>query len=244
MHPDRFAPWHRWIAPWLIGVIAGLGANASEDDGFQPIFDGQSLEGWVGQTEYWSVRDGILTGEVTEATLLHENSFLVWRGGTVGDFELKVEYRISGQGNSGINYRSVDVAGVPHALQGYQADIDGGTRYTDGQRHTGNIYEERGREFLARRGDIAHTNGGGESTVLGAVGTYEGLVENIVEESWNELHIIARANTLMHILNGRVMAVFVDDDVQHGRRDGLIGVQVHRGPPMKIEYRSIRLKQW
>lgn len=232
------------LIPVIFGLGCGLSASAAEEDGFEPIFDGKSIAGWVGQTEYWKVKDGILTGEVTEATLLHQNSFLIWRGGTASDFELKVEYRISGQGNSGINYRSADVAGVPHALQGYQADIDGGTRYTDGRRHTGNIYEERGRQFLARRGDVAHGDAQGQITVIGAVGTYEGLVAAIDEEGWNVLHIIARGNTLIHILNGRVMAVFVDDDVDHRSHDGLIGVQVHQGPPMKIEYRSIRLKRW
>lgn len=229
-----------WCAIALFADTVRAGDTA---EGFVPIFDGKSLEGWEGDPVYWKVDDGVLVGEVTEATILRRNSFIVWRGGTAGDFELKVEYRVSGSGNSGVNYRSADVAGVPLALQGYQADIDGGTRASDGRRHTGNIYEERGRQFLARRGDVAHIVSGGPE-IVGKVGTYEGLVEFIKEDDWNELHIIARGNTLIHILNGRVMAMLIDDDIAHRRREGLIGVQVHQGPPMKIEFRSIRLKRW
>ena len=58
------------------------------------------------------------------------------------------------------------------------------------------------------------------------------------------MHLIIRGNTLMHLLNGRLMSVTIDDDVPNRPADGLIGMQVHVGPPMKIEYRNIRLKNW
>jgi 3-keto-disaccharide hydrolase len=64
-----------------------------------------------------------------------------------------------------------------------------------------------------------------------------------VTDDWNAVHIMARGNTLTHIVNGRVMTVVIDDDASHRPADGLIGVQVHVGPPMKVEYRNIRLKQ-
>ena len=66
--------------------------------------------------------------------------------------------------------------------------------------------------------------------------------EAIRNGDWNEYHLIARGNTLIHILNGHVMSVVVDEDAAHRRRDGLLGVQVHVGPPMKVEYRNFRLK--
>ena len=59
----------------------------------------------------------------------------------------------------------------------------------------------------------------------------------------SEYHLIASGNVLTHILNGRVMSVVVDEDVKNRRKDGLLGVQVHVGPPMKIEYRNFRLKR-
>src|SRR5256885_3274629 len=103
---------------------------AGEDSGYEVIFDGKSLDGWEGDPKYWRVENGALVGEVTPETLLKTNSFLIWRGGATKDFELKVEYRISANGNSGINYRSVEVPGVPFGMRGYQADIDGQNRYT------------------------------------------------------------------------------------------------------------------
>src|SRR5687767_8848612 len=81
-------------------------ATARTDDGFVQIFDGKSLENWEGDTAYWSVSDGKLVGQITPETLLKTNSFIIWRGGETKDFELKTEFRITENGNSGINYRS------------------------------------------------------------------------------------------------------------------------------------------
>src|SRR5215204_5701312 len=73
------------------------------DDSFVQIFDGETLNGWEGDTTYWRVEGGNLMGEVTPTTLLKSNTFIVWKGGTPADFELKVEFRIAEAGNSGIN---------------------------------------------------------------------------------------------------------------------------------------------
>jgi 3-keto-disaccharide hydrolase len=96
-------------------------AAASDQASFKPIFDGKTLKGWEGDSKYWRVENGSLVGEVTPETILKQNSFIIWRGGVTRDFELKVEYRVSARGNSGINYRSVEAAGQPFALRGYQA---------------------------------------------------------------------------------------------------------------------------
>src|SRR3954470_20943882 len=112
--------------------------TTTDDADYESIFDGKTLNGWEGDPKYWRVENGALVGEITPETVLKANTFIIWRGGVTKDFELKVEYRISGNGNSGINYRSVEVPGLPLALRGYQADIDGRNRYT------GQNYEERG----------------------------------------------------------------------------------------------------
>ena len=65
----------------------------------------------------------------------------------------------------------------------------------------------------------------------------------IRDGDWNEMHLIVRGNVITHLLNGHVMSIVIDDDPESRRAHGLIGVQVHVGPPMKIEYRSIRLKR-
>src|SRR5262245_53987561 len=91
-----------------------------DESGFERIFDERTLDGWRGDPTYWRVENGALVGEVTPATLLKRNSFIVWQGGTTKDFELKLEFRISAQGNSGVNYRSSEVTDTPWAMKGYQ----------------------------------------------------------------------------------------------------------------------------
>jgi hypothetical protein len=212
------------------------------DEGFAPIFDGKTLTGWDGDPKYWRVEDGCIVGEITPATIVKRNTFLIWRGGTPGDFELKVEYRISAQGNSGINYRSVELTDAAFSLAGYQADLDGQARNKPPLRHTGQNYEERGRTFLARRGEYVHVDESAKPTVVASLGDAKSLEGFIKSDAWNEVHLIIRGNVLTHIFNGHVMSVVVDDDPKNRRVDGLIGVQVHVGPPMKIEFRNFRLK--
>ena len=106
-----------------------------DDAGFVPIFDGKTLTGWDGDTTFWRAENGEIVGETTPEKVVKPNNFLIWRGGTVKDFELKVEFRISGT-NSGIQYRSVELPDVGKwVLKGYQADIDFGGEYL------GNVHE-------------------------------------------------------------------------------------------------------
>ncbi|HKB90308.1 MAG TPA: DUF1080 domain-containing protein, partial [Opitutaceae bacterium] len=100
----------------------------TDEPGFLKIFDGMTLKDWDGDPRYWRVENGCIVGEVTPQTLLKQNTFIIWRGGVTRDFEIKVEYRISAQGNSGINYRSTDVEGTSYAMRGYQFDLDGEDR--------------------------------------------------------------------------------------------------------------------
>ncbi|HEX5221909.1 MAG TPA: DUF1080 domain-containing protein [Verrucomicrobiae bacterium] len=211
--------------------------GTNDETGFEQIFDGKTLNGWEGDPKYWRVENGCLVGEVTPETLLKQNSFIIWRGGTARDFELKVEYRVSARGNSGINYRSVPWTNSPFALRGYQSDIDGANKYT------GQNYEEKGRTFLALRGDISRVDGDGKSRIIGSVGNKDALAAFLKNEDWNAVHLIGRGNTMIHMVNGHVMSIVVDDDVERRKFDGLLGVQVHVGPPMKIEYRNFRLKK-
>jgi hypothetical protein len=215
---------------------------AGDEPGFQPIFDGKSLDGWEGDPTYWRVENGALVGEITPATVIKSNTFVVWRGGRPRDFELKLEYRITPEGNSGVNYRSTVVPDTVtpanrFAMRGYQCDLDGRKRYP------GNNYEEKGRLFLALRGQMTRVVGGRPPIILSTFGDPADLA-TVVTDDWNAVHITARGNTLTHAINGRLMTVVVDDDAPNRPSDGLIGVQVHVGPPMKVEYRQIRLKHW
>ena len=230
-------------APAASTAMVTSAAPGEAESDFVPIFDGHTLRDWDADPKYWRVEDGCLVGEITPATIVKRNTFAIWRGGVPADFELKVEYRISAQGNSGINYRSVQLTDAPWSLAGYQADIDGPEKNRPPLRHTGQNYEERGRTFLARRGEIVRIDATAKPAVIGSLGDSQALAAFIHNEGWNEYHLIARGSTLIHLLNGHVMSIVTDDDLAHRRADGLIGVQVHVGPPMKVEFRNFRLKR-
>jgi hypothetical protein len=214
---------------------------AGDEPGFQPIFDGRTLAGWEGNPVYWRVEGGAIVGEIAPDRVIKSNTFIVWRGGRPRDFELKLDYRITPDGNSGISYRSAIVPdtvtpGNRFAMRGSQCDLDGRKRYS------GNNYEEKGRLFLAVRGQVTHVVGGRPPIVLSSFGTADGLAQHITDD-WNAVHLIVRGNTLTHTINGHLMTVVIDDD-RDRPVEGLIGMQVHVGGPMKVEYRNIRLKTW
>jgi len=213
-----------------------------DEPGFTSIFDGRSLAGWEGDPRYWRAENGALVGEITPETVLKSNTFIIWRGGRPKDFELKLDYRITPGGNSGINYRSASVPDPvtpanKFALRGYQFDLDGAKRYV------GNNYEEKGRLFVGVRGQLTRIVGTRPPVVLSTFGDASELA-NVATDDWNAVHLIIRGNTLIHMLNGRLMSVAVDDDASNRPSEGLLGVQVHVGPPMKVEYRNVRLKHW
>jgi len=222
------------------GGPPGGGPIAFDDHtGFRQIFDGKSLTGWDGDPSLWRAEGGAIVGETTAAAPLKQNSFLIWRAGEPADFELKLEFRINST-NSGVQYRSAQVP--PSAeigkwvLRGYQADIDFENQFT------GMLYEERGRAFLAPRGAFGYV-GPNPRGQLGALESGDALKAFIKQNDWNQFHVIARGNMLVHVLNGHVTALFLDDDVAGRSMRGLLGLQIHVGPPMKAEFRNLWLKE-
>jgi hypothetical protein len=240
------------VALMMAGSYTAADAQ-SKKEGFAQIFDGKTLNGWEGDTNFWRVENGCLVGEITPDKLLKTNSFIIWKGGEPKDFELIAEFRITTGGNSGINYRSEKLTDPPYALKGYQADIDGKNNYT------GQNYEERGRTTLAYRGqktvidplkkpsatlrDDVKNNAWTGLKVTESLGNIDSLKSNIKSEDWNEVHLIIKGNRLQHFVNGTLMSDVTDNDTVNRKMKGLLGVQVHVGPPMKVEYRNIRIKQ-
>lgn len=238
-----------------VPLVAGCAAPASSEGAgadFVRIFDGESLDGWEGDPTYWRVDDGSIVGEVTASTILDRNSWLIWRGGLVSDFELRLEYRISAQGNSGIGYRTEELSERPYALRGYQADLDGRNRYT------GMNYEELRRTTLASQGekviipalvdadDLAkyiRANDWAPAVVDSVLGHPDSLDVHLRTLDWNEYHLVVRGNRMRHFVNGVLMSDVTDEDTINRSFEGLLGVQVHVGPPMKVEYRNIRLRR-
>jgi hypothetical protein len=203
--------------------------------GFEPMFDGASLAGWEGDTGFWKVEGGLLVGESTAAKPLPANTFLIWTKLQPADFELKLDFRITA-GNTGVQYRSQRAPDVgPFVLKGYQADIDFANMWT------GQLYEERGRAFLALPGQATFI-GADKPRIFGSVTPAEALKAGINVGGWNTIHIIARKELVVHAVNGLVSAVFLDGDAARRPADGFIGLQLHTGPPMRAEFRNVAIK--
>ena len=231
------------------GLRGAQPLNFEDRTAFQPIFDG-TMKNWDGDPAIWKAEGNVLVGTTTEANPLKENTFVIWRGGEPADFELKVEYRMSAT-NSGIQFRSTHlpqgtqtnptnpdskIAGK-WVLKGYQADIDFANQFT------GMIYEERGRGFLMQRGQAIEIGPDGVSRQIGSLEMNADELKSLIKPGdWNTVHLIARGNTIMNIVNGHVTAFIVDDDAKGRAMKGLLGFQIHVGDPMKIEFRNIFLK--
>lgn len=225
--------------PTLLGglaILLGVSPILAADDGFEPIFDGKTLKGWDGNPAFWSVRDGAITGQTTAENPTKGNTFIIWRDGEVGDFELKLEYKII-KGNSGIQYRSQEVEGQKWVMKGYQGDFEAGDTYS------GINYDEKGRGILAQRGQKTVIKENGKPEVVEQFGETKELQSHIKKEDWNEYHITANGFTLTHKINGHVTSIVVDEDESDRDAKGLLAFQLHAGPAMTVQFRNIRLKR-
>ena len=224
--------------------------TAVDSSGMVSIFDGTTLKGWEGDTAVWHARDGVIVGEVTaSSTPLKTNTFLIWSDGKPSDFEMEGEYEISAEGNSGIQYRSEEVEGVPFGLRGYQFDIDGANTYT------GQNYEERARSIIAFRGQkvtlpnvtdsisaLAKNNIWSVSQITDSLGSADSL-KALIHEGWNSFRIVANGNHLQHYINGVLMCDVIDNDTTNRKASGLLGLQMHAGHIMRVAYKNLKLKE-
>jgi len=137
---------------------------------------------------------------------------------------------------SGVIYRSEEVANIPFALKGYQADIDGENVYT------GQNYEERGRGFLAMRGQNTVINNSKDRFIIKTIGNSDSLKSKSKVDDWNEFHLIVKGNNMKHSINGILMSETTDNDASSNKLTGLIGLQVHVSMEMKVAYKKIQIK--
>ncbi len=220
--------------------------NASADDAeFTALFDGSTLDGWEGDQQYWRVDDGVLVGQTTAEVTTKKNTFLVYNKKEFGDFELRFSYRVNG-GNSGVQYRSQMVS--KWVVKGLQADFE--DKMHDGQdKFSGMFFEENGRMFMGQRGDVVIVRSNPDQPnkpnieKIATVGTNEELEKNIDREGWNDYIVIAKGNVFMHIINGHVMSVGIDEDEVNAKASGIIAWQLHAGPPLKIEMKDVRIRE-
>lgn len=208
------------------------------EDGFVSIFNGQDLDGWRSMdTSYFSVEEGAITAESTEAHPLNQNLFLVWEGGDVDDFELKLKFRIFGgpTANSGVQFRCGEKE--DGHLFGYQADIDRGVKWL------GCLYDEHmPRKLLANRGERVSIARDGERTTEVFAGSAE-LLTGFDPEEWNEYHIIAQGHKITIKVNGKTTIELDDREEGEAELTGLLALQIHSGPAMKVQFKEIHLKR-
>lgn len=211
------------------------------EEGFESLFDGQSLKGWDGNPALWSVSDGAILGRSTDESPIEDNEFIIWEG-EVADFVLRFEFRIAdrGVGNSGVQYRSQRKTEVHRwAVEGYQADIERTNQ------HMGILYDEGGRGILAARGQkvvVSQTPDGVRKEIVASLGDPAELVADVKAGEWQQYEIVADGNVFTHRINGRETIHVTDNDTDNAEPNGILALQLHRGPAMQIEFRNIRIK--
>lgn len=209
--------------------------SCAEEDGFEPIFDGRSLEGWgAADMSYWSVEEGAITARISDEHQLKENLYLIWQGGELADFELKLRHRVFGSEgiNCGFQFRSREMSN--HDVAGYQVDNNLNTDWLV------RLYDEHGRHTLAWRGERTVFDERGEAVkeeIQGAKG--EGWFRL---EDWHEYHLVCVGPRLTLSVDGRLVAEVVDGDPEQRDLAGILALQLHTGPPTVAQFKDIRLK--
>lgn len=221
-----------WTGVLVVGLAAAAVAGDLRDEGFVPLFNGKDLTGWEGDADLWSVEDGALTGQFREGQKPPFNKFLIWRGGTPKNFELRMLICQTGN-NSGIQYRSREMTQVgPFSVGGYQCDVHPHPPYN------AQLYEERGRGIIALRGQKILVDEKGDKWIIGTTGP----VEPIKNDEWHEFTVIAQGNHLIHKIDGKVATEIFDHEAAKRSLEGIIAIQLHVGPPMKVQAKEIWLK--
>jgi len=227
----------------------------NDHTGFTSLFDGKTLTGWDGRPGVWSVQDGIIVGESSKEKPAG-NTFLVYTPLQAHDFDLKLEIKVELGGGSGIQYRSS--TGIPPGrvagkgeppldprwvMIGPQADF----WFPVGEKqkqYSGQLYSQNtARGIIAWRGQVVESIANKPPQLLGAIGDRSALGVFVKDGDWNQYEIVARGGVIMHILNGQLMAVLIDDDpVSSNNVSGLIGLQIE-SLPCKVSFRNLWLKK-
>jgi len=209
----------------------------------QSLFNGKDLSGWDGDPRLWSVKDGVIHGETTAENKATGNTFLIWKGGTLKDFDLRLSFRCNATNNSGIQYRSKHITeGNPRnqwVVRGYQHELRNEVKFPS---VSGFIYDEggkRGRACLI--GEEAVWSADGKKEVKSKLITQEEFEKLFKLSDWNDVIIVAKGNRIQHFLNGRQILDFIDNDPT-AAKEGILAVQLHAGNPMFAEFKNIRLK--
>ncbi|HEX8914490.1 MAG TPA: DUF1080 domain-containing protein [Humisphaera sp.] len=218
-------------------AAAAVDLGKPDADGFFDLFNGKDLTGWEGQEGFWSVKDGAITASEEKAK--SRQTFLIWKGGNVSDFELRWKYKfVTKEGNSGVQFRSrvLDAKKDPYRVGGYQADCDAGNTYT------GIIYEEQGRGILSKRGEKTHMTADAKPKTE-PLDKNNDEIKKLIKPSgeWNECVLVAKGGHIVYSINGQVTTDLTDDSGK-GAKDGILALQCHAGFTMEIQFKDIKYK--
>jgi hypothetical protein len=234
----------------LVALVAlGIAAHAPPEqtkadlpkpdkDGFITLFNGKDLTGWEGLEDYWAVKDGAISGhEIKEKS---KQTFLVWKGGNVSDFELHLKYKFATpDGNSGVQFRSKVLDPKTFKVGGYQADFDAKAGFD------GSIYDEAG--VAGGRGTMSNR---GEKTVWDAenkrknekLGKDNAELKKVIKVGdWNEIVLVAKGNHITYHINGELMTDLTDDSPK-ALKEGVLALQLHAGYTMDVQFKDIKIK--
>jgi len=226
----------------------------SDHEGYVSLFDGVGLKGWDGNPKFWRAEDGAIVGESTP-TNPSGNTYIVYRGLEARDFTLKFEIKIEGSGGSGFQYRSktglpwlapiapnvtanVGPVNLNWMMTGPQADF-----WPSSRDYTGQFYSENTpMRIMSWRGQVVEGAGLGTKRLMGNIGDRQALNSFVKMDDWNQYTVIARGGTFIHIVNGQLMAVMVDDDPNSSNnQSGLFGIEIEA--TTKVSVRNIWLKK-
>ncbi len=217
----------------------------AESPALKSIFNGRDLSGWDGDERLWSVRDGVIHGETTDEIKANGNTFLIWKDGTVKDFELRLSFRCNANNNSGIQYRSKhivdDKVKNKWVVRGYQHELRNEVEFPN---ISGFIYDEGGtRKRICMVGERATWGADGKQVIGDALITSDDFKKHFKLDDWNEVVIIAKGNHIQHFMNGRLILDFTDADPKLALSEGILAVQLHAGKSMWAEFKNIRLAE-
>lgn len=216
-----------------------------ETSQMRSLFNGKDLTGWDGDPKLWSVKDGLLRGETTVENPANGNTFIIWKEGTLKDFDLRLSFRMNATNNSGIQYRSKHIVDGKTSnnwvVRGYQHELRDEIRLLD---VSGFIYDEGGkRGRICLVGEQATWGADGKKNVAATLIEQSGFEKLFKLDDWNDVVIIAKGNHIQHYLNNTLILDFTDDDSQLALKEGILALQLHAGKPMWVEFKNIRLQE-
>lgn len=215
---------------FLAGALANLEKSYAEQ-GFKSMFNGKNLSEWSGGDGWWSVSEGILQAQSFEDKPCEHTCHLIWKGGQPGDFEMRCEFRLSPDANSGIQIRSKNQV---RGDSGYQADMNGNGQYV------GFLYHPA-QHLVGERGAKVVINEKGEKSVERFADSKELQSKVFQGDDWNSYRIVCKGPSIKLYVNDMLTADFEDHRPDTPRK-GFITLQMHKGKPMKIQFRNLRIK--